>query len=111
MLLCQPVKALFVLLFAIVTCALVSVQGINPVDKIHFEVNASPSGHSVIMLEALWWLPKVFGYPCNVIICAPALMFYQFKFSCLQEVNQKVRLSFDSGESKESPDENLMEVC
>uniref|UniRef100_A0A8C3A5Q8 Vitellogenin 3, phosvitinless n=1 Tax=Cyclopterus lumpus TaxID=8103 RepID=A0A8C3A5Q8_CYCLU len=52
----------------------VPVQSIKPVDKIHFEVNASPSGHPVStrqLLETLRRLSMVFGYPWNVIICAP----------------------------------------
>ncbi len=75
------------LTFATVVCALSLVQSIKAVDKIHFEVNAGPSRHPMStrqLLETLRRLSKVFGYPGNVIIPAPALVFYLFNLSfCL----------------------------
>uniref|UniRef100_A0A8D0B3Y5 Vitellogenin 3, phosvitinless n=1 Tax=Sander lucioperca TaxID=283035 RepID=A0A8D0B3Y5_SANLU len=53
-----------------------ALKAIKAVDKIHFEVNASPSKHLVStrqLLETVRRLSKVFGYSCNVVICAPAL--------------------------------------
>lgn len=84
----QPLYIYF-LSFVNVDFALSLAQTIKAVDKIHFEVNAGPSRHPMSarqLLETLRRLSKVFGYPFNVIISAPALVFYPFKFSCCQSV-------------------------
>uniref|UniRef100_A0AAQ6II12 Vitellogenin 3, phosvitinless n=1 Tax=Anabas testudineus TaxID=64144 RepID=A0AAQ6II12_ANATE len=47
---------------------------IKAVDKIHFEVSRHPA-ITRQLLETLRRLSKVFGYPCNVIISAPAAVF------------------------------------
>uniref|UniRef100_A0A8C3A2H3 Vitellogenin 3, phosvitinless n=1 Tax=Cyclopterus lumpus TaxID=8103 RepID=A0A8C3A2H3_CYCLU len=68
----------------------VPVQSIKPVDKIHFEVNASPSGHPVSTRQLLETLRRL-----------------------SMEDNQQVRLSSDSASSErgshQRPDDNLME--
>ena len=68
----------YLTLFANVACALLLAKTNKVVDKIHFEVNASPSKHPANarqVLEMLRTLSKVFGYSCSAIIVTPVLVF------------------------------------